>query len=272
MPQHVQLDLPHRPVTFVMLNDDGLDYVAQLVLRDGLAGYENPGPSILAAAIAYDGGAFIDVGANTGLYALMAAASHPDAQVFAFEPLPSIRERLGANVAANPELARRIRVEAFALSDHEGAAVFNEHVNKSGLISTSSTLESLPEKGNEQYRGVDVAVTTLDAYCRNTAVGRVGLIKADVEGHERAFLTGAVETVRSHRPLIMVELLQGADFKWMSAFLVEHHYGDVALRPTEPTQLGRPRFLSDAWNHLFCPNERLWELARLCVHLGLRVR
>jgi FkbM family methyltransferase len=41
----------------------------------------------------------LDVGANTGLYSLLAAAAHPDARVTAFEPYVPVAAPLGANLA-----------------------------------------------------------------------------------------------------------------------------------------------------------------------------
>ena len=71
---------------FVMDDMGGLDHVVALA-RAGLANYEPPYMTFVAALLGEAGGAFLDVGANTGLAALMAAAARADMTVFAFEPL-----------------------------------------------------------------------------------------------------------------------------------------------------------------------------------------
>jgi len=47
-----------------------------------------------------------------------------------------------------------------------------------------------------------VQCTTLDSYSYDD----LGLIKLDVEGHERQALAGAVETIQKHRPVIIAEM------------------------------------------------------------------
>jgi FkbM family methyltransferase len=51
----------------------------------------------------------------------------------------------------------------------------------------------------------DVDVTTLDAYCAKTGV-KPDWLMIDVEGYGFDVLAGARETIRSHRPAIIVEL------------------------------------------------------------------
>jgi FkbM family methyltransferase len=67
--------------------------------------------------------AFVDVGANVGLYALaVAAAAGGTARVLAIEPQPGIAGRLAANIAANPGFD--VRPIAVAVGEREGEAEF----------------------------------------------------------------------------------------------------------------------------------------------------
>src|SRR4051812_38803157 len=62
---------------------------------------------------------FLDVGANYGLYSLLAGLWNPTLRVVAFEPIPQIYEGLKRNVAAN-HLTARVVCENLALSSHSG--------------------------------------------------------------------------------------------------------------------------------------------------------
>ena len=76
----------------------------------------------------------LDVGANTGVYALAAAALNPGARVIAFEPVQRVCDRLRTNAGLN---GNRIIVEHVAVSDQDGVAtlhdVDDEHVYSASL-------------------------------------------------------------------------------------------------------------------------------------------
>lgn len=135
---------------------------------------------------------FLDVGANDGAYAYYA--------------LPHFRSVIA--VEAHPDMSRWLRriieprgkVLAVALSDHEGSATLHIPLRESQDVTTRSSLEADANPGFEA-RTIEVPMTTVDAL----ALDRVGVIKIDVEGHEFAVLNGAVETLKTARPLCIVE-------------------------------------------------------------------
>lgn len=50
------------------------------------------------------------------------------------------------------------------------------------------------------------AMVTLDQFCREKNIGKVDLIKIDVEGYEFKVLQGALGLIEAHRPRICIEL------------------------------------------------------------------
>ena len=255
---------------FRMHDQRGMDYVVQQARRNGLAFYEPPLPKVLMALAQASTGVFLDVGANTGLYSLLAAAANSNLLTYAFEPIAEIRALLSRNLDANEALASRIRIVPAALSDRTGVVQMQKHVNPEGLIATSSTLEMDIEHALE-YSLVNVDILTLDHWTHTMAVGDVGFLKIDVEGHEQAVIRGATETLRRDRPFIAIELLGSANFDFFHNFLQETKYIDLALQPEKVTRLTYPKFMPDAWNHMFCPQERAWDFAATCETLGLSI-
>ena len=133
----------------------------------------------------------VDVGANTGVYALAAKALNPSAKVIAIEPSRDIARRLRRNVRLN---AFDIEVIEVAVSDASGFATFYEF---SGEHHYSASL-------NAAMGGtvpVSVPVRRLD-----DLLDRADLIKIDVERHEPAVLRGAERLLESH-PTLLIEVL-----------------------------------------------------------------
>jgi hypothetical protein len=119
---------------------------------------------------AVSGTTCVDVGTNSGYYAL-ALAARCRAPVFAYEPDPTARVRLERNLALNPSLAPLI------------------DVSPAGL-------------GTEATPGA----VSLDADLRRRgALGQVGLLKIDVEGPEADVLAGARQLLCERRPHVVVE-------------------------------------------------------------------
>ena len=254
---------------FVMDDMAGRDHVVALARAGGLAGYEPPYMSFIGALLGEAGGAFLDVGANTGLAALMAAAARPDITVFAFEPLAPVFDALLHNIGLNPALAPRVVPDRVALSDANGETVFHETINPHGLFSTSSGLNAAFSAQLGETRQHRVATQTLDAWVEQHGVRHISFIKVDVEGHEAAVLKGAARTASLLRPAIGVELLGGAEFGAVAAFLAAHDYVDCVLTPGHFSSGSAPAFVPEGWNHVLFPRERM-ELARDCAsRIGL---
>jgi len=155
--------------------------------------------SIAAWQSACTHGTALDIGAYTGLYALVAAKAGADA--YAFEPNPEVFARLQENIDTN----RLLCVSAYliALSDHEGRA--------SMALSKTTRLTS----GGKITEGTDTVLATVDGF----NFDNVTAIKIDVEGHECAVLRGAIDTIRRYAPLIITEALNDEALQDQAAIL-----------------------------------------------------
>ena len=258
------------PFSFEFSDADHTDSVALDVARNGLVYYEIPLPTVLGALAKSSGGDFLDIGANTGIYTLLAAAANPAIKVYSFEPIPSIMNLLKLNVKQNPSLENCISLEPIALSNKDGVLQISEHLNPVGLVATSSTLETrLTTTMDHLLR--DVEVRQLDSWTHENTRAKPSLLKVDVEGHEMAFFQGALSTISKFRPFIALELLGPADFKYFNAFKRDYRYVDIALYPGLAKLESETKFIPEAWNHLFCPEEHAWKFASICNQIGLPI-
>src|ERR1017187_7119511 len=78
----------------------GKDRIAIKLARRGLWGYEGETIRIFLALVK-EAQTVIDIGATTGLFALLAAKVKPACQVWAFEPVPFIFDMLLKNIRLN---------------------------------------------------------------------------------------------------------------------------------------------------------------------------
>jgi hypothetical protein len=101
-----ELSLPGAgdPIHFAFTSGGDRDHIAYLVRVQGLASYEAPTPAVFAGLIREAPGLVLDIGANTGIFTLLAVAASADVRVCAFEPLEAARQLLYANISCNAEM------------------------------------------------------------------------------------------------------------------------------------------------------------------------
>ncbi len=144
-------------------------------------------------------GMILDIGANTGLYAMLAKAANPNATVKAFEPVNRIAKKLARNIMGN---GYDIEVVEKAVSDKNGVATFHDSADpKSSTNGYSASLENTFSFNDRSYQ---VDVVTLDSML---ADAKVSLIKIDVELHEVSALRGMMAIIERDRPSILIEVI-----------------------------------------------------------------
>ena len=143
------------------------------------------------------GGDFVDVGAHVGMYSVAAGlALRGRGRVLAFEPNPSARAQLEANLALNS--CSNVVVSPAAVSDASGETVL--HVP----ATPDPSFSSLEGGRFAEGKPVRVEVTTVDAAVREHGL-RPAVVKIDVEGGELAVVAGMEETLAA-RPVVLVEV------------------------------------------------------------------
>lgn len=194
----------------------------------------------------------LDVGANSGVYTLLACCANPTLRVLTFEPVMRICSRLADNVAING-FTSRCDIFSSAVSDYVGDGVL--HVPDGGMPSSASFHV-------EGFRGVQgthvtVPVTTLDR-----AVGpnchRVDVIKIDVEGFEDDVLRGMSRIFSQSRPTIFMECNPDGPLTAVQGILRKYDYVFHHLLPGGPkrTDCIRPDLRERYRNYLMLPSER----------------
>lgn len=140
----------------------------------------------------------LDIGANTGIYALAAKAVNPAATVVAFEPLQSVYGTLARNVSINRLV---IGTEDLAMSDHDGTAALFE--DRSDHTVATIEVAEIPVLNQAVHT---VVTARLDSYLDARGGEAPDLLKLDVEGHEAAVLRGMGRYL-AEMPTLIIEIL-----------------------------------------------------------------
>jgi FkbM family methyltransferase len=245
------------------LDANGDDWIPTQLFWRGWQGYE-PEAMPLFYGLAREARAVFDVGAYIGLFSLLAGLVNPQAQVFAFEPLARVFERLERNVALN-ELTN-VHCRCAAVGAAAGTAEFyfpDQAAPVASSLRSDMLLASMPAAS---IRHVSVPVVTLDEIVAAQGIAQVSLIKLDTERTEHEVLAGCHATLKRDRPDILCEVWPDAgNSAQLEAILRPLGYRFYQLRP-EGLQ-PRAEIIGDeaALNYLFTTRtaEQLKTLAQV---------
>ena len=140
------------------------------------------------------GDVFVDVGAHVGKYSLYAARQVGDSGlVIAIEPHPKNVENLRKGVMLNG--FKNVRVVEKACSNRSGRAFLLEYE-----LSARHEITDKPTR-------LMVEIDTLDSILQGLRVDKVNMVKIDVNGHEYQVIEGARNTLKNHKPIILMEVM-----------------------------------------------------------------
>jgi FkbM family methyltransferase len=163
-----------------------------LELHFGGLVYEAATTRYLAGHLA-PGNVFVDVGANTGYFAMLAAARvGATGRVMAFEPNPTVFAQLQKHVTLNG-FESRVTAAQMALSDAPDSAArffISQDRANSGLSSLTPPAETLAVGGLSEAHTIPVRVDTFDNWFASSGLDHVDLMKIDVEGAEARVVAG----------------------------------------------------------------------------------
>ena len=146
-----------------------------------------------------EGTVFLDVGANIGYFSML-AAQQKAGKVLAIEPAPRTYEMLRRNVEHNMlgDIIEPLGV-ALGCKEHKTKFVCS--------LGPKNHIEYHIENVHRDLPTIEVDVTTLDNLLqKRKQIDKVDIIKVDIEGAEYAFLQGAVKTLKTFKPIVMMEI------------------------------------------------------------------
>ena len=183
---------------------------------------------------------FVDIGANQGLYSLIAAQNPKCRRIIAFEPVPATHARLAANVALNGGAERTV-LHQLAIADSVGEVTISVAEGHTGTATLA---------GRKDGTGGNVIIHTIDAPLVDPLLAGdlppdlSMFVKIDVEGLEAVVIAELAKTDAFAR---VEAIFYEVDDRWASAGDIEsglrasgftrfakygrgHHYDVLATR------------------------------------------
>lgn len=146
-----------------------------------------------------------DVGANVGIYSLVAKTINPQSKIYAFEPSQNTFYKLQKNITLNDF---DIECSQLALSNTNGNLTFYDVPNEH---QTSASLSPDKLKNLSWYHGevkeYDVEAVSIEHFIKSKNISKLDLIKIDVELHEPEIIEGFGKYLKEYNPIVFIEVL-----------------------------------------------------------------
>lgn len=184
---------------------------------------------------------FIDVGANVGHYSLLAAGIC-EAEVVAFEPIPTTFSKLKRNINLN-NLSAKIKILNIGVGEENSFLFFTTN----RTVMNSVAIESDTETVKVEVRKLDDELKQKDPI----------FLKIDVEGFEYFVLNGATEILKNKNLQYIIIELNGSTLKFghtnQEIFDLLVSYDFVPIRYDAKNRITRvmESFNEDKFNTIF---------------------
>jgi len=160
----------------------------------------------------------MDVGANTGVYALVAKTVNPNAKVYAFEPVKRVYDKLVYNNNLNKY---DIICDESALSNTDGIAKIYDTPSEHTYSVTVN--KNLNTTGLPVFE-TKIKTSKLSTFIAEKKITQIDLMKIDVESHEPEVLEGMGHYIEQMKPTLLIEILNNEIGAKAESFLKNKDY------------------------------------------------
>lgn len=201
----------------------------------------------------------LDIGANTGIYSLVAKTLNPGCKLIAFEPSQHTFSKLRENNKLNNF---DIICEKLAISDSTGTKVFYDIKN---VNQTTASLSPYKTKFRRNFKGTnweyEVDTKRLDEYILENKIDNIDLIKLDIELHEAEAIQGLGDFLFKFSPIIFLEILDEKVMAKIGSIISLKDYSLYHLKPNKVEEVPTFTFSNEfkqneLWNYLLVPKDK----------------
>lgn len=191
----------------------------------------------------------LDIGANTGLYSLLAKTVNYQASVYAFEPVDRVYEKLLYNNQLN---SFDIRAYKKAISNYDGhATIFDKDVEHILSVTVNN------DRSEDHSNSIPVQIETLrvDTLIEEDNIPIIDVMKIDVETHEVEVLEGLGEYLYKFKPSLIIEILNDEVAYGIEKKILNIGYDYYVIDENSGVQKVDSLRKSDYYNFLICMPE-----------------
>lgn len=247
---------------FVMAADGGAqftyvankdDRIGHLFFWAGVYAYE-PETLRVFVKLARTARGFLDIGAASGAFTLVASSVNESIVTYAFEPLDDSYARLAEHIRINGLSGRCFPIKK-ALSDQVGTAEF--FIPDPSVLSRDCSF-LIDVREEPEWPGQRITVETTTAASIVPPDQPIDLVKIDAEGAEAVILRGMHPLLVAHRPTLIIEFFWNGSYREACAILDQLGYRYYHLTPNGPIPIPAVNPAPDAeyMNYLCVPESR----------------
>ena len=197
----------------------------------------------------------IDVGVYRGVYSyeLSRLSNH----VHLFEANPIIYEYLQKNLT---RIIKNITLYNYALSDRKGIAKFRVPIRRKTIFQSQFEekyhvgMGTIHEANTfNKFDKFDVKTVKLDNF---EFPNKISFIKIDVEGHELKVIDGAKETIKKHKPNLLIEIEEQHSKEKLSEsinYILNLHYKSYIYKNNTLIEIKDYKKFNNEINFIFIP-------------------
>lgn len=157
---------------------------------------------------------FWDIGAHFGYISLVMAKmiTGTEGKIIAFEPNPLNVDAFQENISNNANFSNKIELYPLAISNQNTEILFRTSPKKNhphsmgGHLINSKTPFAELEYQKLGFQEILVQTTTIDDFLLQNQAKKPHIIKIDVEGAELDVLKGGLKTLKTIKPLLIIEI------------------------------------------------------------------
>lgn len=230
-------------------------FMEKVIYKHGLYGDWEKESLKIWAELSKKSRTIIDIGANTGIYSLLAQNNNSNAKVIAIEPVDLNYSILSKNIEKNkfPILSEKI-----ALSDQEGTAkmfMLKDRLNYMTSIN-DNRYDLHPEiKGNSEVVEIQVPIKPFSYVYKKYDLDKIDLIKIDVEGHEITVLMSMMSYIEKYKPAIIIEIIGDENAEILNEMFNKLEYEFVSIDEENKSKKVNKLWDNEHHNFLICCKE-----------------
>lgn len=192
---------------------------------------------------------FLDIGANFGLFTLNAANSISESgKIISFEPFPKNFEALLRNVNSNNLNQVQLVKSAVGNENTTIELYLDEKENNLGSVSALPIENAIIEK---------VQSISIDSFLKDSSIKKIDFVKIDVEGFEYNVLLGMKETLKIHKPTLLIEIFNDENSENennINSLLIDLGYSKLFIK--DDGTLSKTPIQQERCNYIFTITER----------------
>jgi FkbM family methyltransferase len=260
----IELDETHR----MLFHANPTSNVFNMLFWGGVKGFEYNEFKVFKH-IVKSSKLFLDIGANIGYYSCVAKTYNRSIKVHGFEPMPSANKYFKNNCRINH--FEEIGVHETALTNFKGEATFYSNVNpkfpkETDFLYGDNSLNSAAT-GVISRIEIKVKTDTLDNFVKDHLAPdeKIDLIKLDTEGTENLVMEGAATVLKTHRPIIMCEVIKGFIERELETILSANSYLYFEVKDKGLKEVKKLEVPTGKLDYFFVPSEKVALITDLII-------